>query len=118
MASTYQRRQQWWIQFQHPGTKKFIRESLQTSSASRAALLCKRIELEVALLEPRFQAVELPSRIREEIGISAAGSITTTDAAVTPSPVPAIPVPAVAVTMSAAAGRKDSDIQMAFLKFI
>ena len=92
MASTYQRREQWWIKFQHPGTKKLIRESLQTSDASRAALLCKRIELEVALLDPRFQTIELPSRIRDEIGISIYGL----KAASASSPRPiTVPAPAV-----------------------
>lgn len=86
MASTYLRRQQWWIKFQLPGTKRIIRESLETGDPSRAELLRQKIELEVGLLDPRFQTMSLPERIRAELtpGASVAAAI----AAVPPVPVP------------------------------
>jgi integrase len=65
MASKYLRRSLWWIQFYHPVTRALIRESLDTTDEARAELLRERLDHEVALLDPRFQATELPPRVRE-----------------------------------------------------
>ena len=67
MASKYQRRQQWWTKFRHPVTGTLIRESLETTDEARAELLRQRLDLEVALREPRFQAAEMPQRIRDAL---------------------------------------------------
>jgi hypothetical protein len=67
MASKFQRRQTWWVKFHHPVTGVRIRESLETHDPARAELLRQRIELEVALREPRFGAAEIPPRLRTEI---------------------------------------------------
>lgn len=65
MASIYLRRSNWWIQFYHPHTRALIRESLGTTDPARAKLLQERIEHEVALLDLRFQAVEIPPAVAE-----------------------------------------------------
>ncbi len=65
MASKYLRRSTWWIQFYHPVTRALIRESLDTADEAKAELLRERIDHEVALLDPRYEAVELPPRVRE-----------------------------------------------------
>jgi integrase len=70
MASKYQRRQQWWAKFRHPATGTLIRESLETADEARAELLRQRLDLEVALLDPRFQAAEIPRRIRDVLRTS------------------------------------------------
>jgi integrase len=72
MASKFQRRQKWWIKFRHPVTGQRIRESLDTADEARAELLRQRLDLEVALLEPRFQAAEIPDAILRALGTSAA----------------------------------------------
>ena len=63
MASKFLRRQKWWIKFRHPLTGQRIRESLETGDEARAELLRQRLDLEVALLEPRFRAAEIPNAI-------------------------------------------------------
>ena len=68
MASKYLRRSNWWVQFYHPLTRELIRESLGTPHEVQAEILRERIDHEVALLDPRFQAVELPPRVREIVG--------------------------------------------------
>jgi len=67
MASIFKRGLTWWVKFKHPATGKVSRESLQTQEEAKAELLCQRIALEVALQEPRFQAVQLPDSIWSEI---------------------------------------------------
>ena len=64
MASKYLRRSIWWIQFYHPLTRALIRESLDTHDEARAELIRERVDHEVALMDPRFQAVDIPSGIR------------------------------------------------------
>jgi len=68
MASLYQRRSTWWVQFYHPRTRKLVRESLCTSDKARAELLRQRIELEATLLEPRFRAADIPEPVRKALG--------------------------------------------------
>lgn len=58
------RRKTWWIKFQHPATGEILRESLATHDAARAELLQERLEREIALLDPRVQAVEVPEAVR------------------------------------------------------
>jgi len=65
MAAKYLRRQTWWVRFYHPRTGALMRGSLETQDAARAELLRQRVELEAALLDPRFQAAEIPPGIRE-----------------------------------------------------
>lgn len=64
MAAIYQRKMTWWVRFYHPRTRELIRESLGTHDAAKAELLRERIELETALLEPRFQAADIPAAIQ------------------------------------------------------
>ncbi len=92
MASKFQRRQKWWIKFRHPVTGQRIRESLDTGDEARAELLRQRLDLEVALLEPRFQAAEFPNAILLALGTGAART----------EPVPAAVPPATAQPVSAA----------------
>ena len=70
MAAKFIRRQKWWIRFYHPLTGDLIRESLGTSDDAKAELLRQRLELESALLAPRFKAAELPEKISEALGLS------------------------------------------------
>jgi len=65
MASKYLRRSIWWIQFYHPVTRALIRESLDTADEYRAELIRERVDHEVALLDPRYRAVELPPQVRQ-----------------------------------------------------
>jgi len=65
MAAKYLRRQTWWVRFYHPRTGALMRGSLETNDAAKAELLRQRVELEAALLEPRFQAADLPLAVRE-----------------------------------------------------
>jgi hypothetical protein len=71
MASKFKRGCTWWIKFTHPDTKQRVRQSLETHDEARAELLRERIELEVALLEPRLRRADLPDRIRKEMGLPA-----------------------------------------------
>lgn len=64
MAAKYLRKNTWWLRFYHPRTGALIRASLETQDVARAELLRQRLELEAALLAPRFQAADLPSGIR------------------------------------------------------
>ena len=68
MASKFMRRQKWWIKFRDPATGEVVRESLETPDKARAELLRQRLELEIALLEPRFQAAEIPGGILARLG--------------------------------------------------
>ena len=67
MASKFLRHQKWWIKFRHPVNGTLIRESLETTDEARAELLRQRVDLEVALHEPRLQSVALPQPIRERL---------------------------------------------------
>jgi len=67
MASLFQRHQKWWIKFRNPQTGKCVRASLETGDPARAQLLCQRINLEVALLEPKFQMAPIPSTLVQEL---------------------------------------------------
>ncbi len=53
------------MKFIHPFTGELIRESLGTSDEAKAELLRQRVELEAALLAPRFQAADLPRNVRK-----------------------------------------------------
>ena len=57
------------MKFRHPATGLRVRESLETHEQARAELLRQRVELEAALLDPRFQAVELPSGLTTALGM-------------------------------------------------
>ena len=83
MASKFMRRKTWWLKFQHPATGEILRESLATHDPARAELLRERLELEIALLDPRFEAVEVPEGVRRLIPVQASG-----DSAVQPTIAP------------------------------
>jgi len=68
MAAKYLRRQTWWVRFYHPLTRELIRASLGTHDEARAELLRQRVELEAALLDPRFQVAELSADILVALG--------------------------------------------------
>ena len=68
MASIYQRRLIWWIQFYHPRSGRLTRGSLETRDQARAELLRKKIEIEVQRLVPRLQAVEIPVAVLQLLG--------------------------------------------------
>jgi hypothetical protein len=89
MASKFIRRLKWWIKFRDPATGEVVRESLDTPDAARAELLRQRLELEIALLEPRFQAAEIPGGIRARLRLGAA-PVADTNSSLAPS---AAPVP-------------------------
>ena len=72
MAAIYLRRQKWWVRFYDPRTGELVRESLGTSDQARAELLCRRVELETALLEPRLGALDLPENLRNILQLSPA----------------------------------------------
>ena len=72
MASIFLRQKTWWLKLRHPVTGTVIRHSLETCDPARAELLRKRVELEISLLEPRFQVVDLPPRLRSGLGLNAA----------------------------------------------
>lgn len=69
MASECQRRQTRWTKFRTPIEGRIIRESFETNDEVRAELLRSRLDLEVALLEPRFRAAEIPTRLREVLAL-------------------------------------------------
>jgi hypothetical protein len=73
MASKFLRLQTWWLKLRHPVTGALIRQSLETTDSTtdstRAELLRKRVEIEVALLQPCFQNVELPAELRTTLGL-------------------------------------------------
>lgn len=92
MASKFLRRQKWWIKFRHPETGRPIRESLETEDEARAELLRQRLELEVALLDPRFRAVEIPDRLREVIGLADGAAVEAPVAQVTAPQSAVIPI--------------------------
>jgi hypothetical protein len=74
MAAKYLRKQTWWLRFYHPLTRGLVRESLGTADEARAELLRQRVELEAALLDPRFQAAALPDNLRRALGDDAAAA--------------------------------------------
>ena len=92
MASKFLRRQTWWLNLRHPVTGQVIRHSLETADSARAELLRKRIEIEVALLQPCFQSVGLASQLRSVLGLTVGG--TTPRAASQPGLPPQMIVPA------------------------
>jgi integrase len=65
MAARFLRKQTWWVRFYNPRTGALMRASLETHDEARAELLRERIELEAALLDPRFRAAEVPPGIRK-----------------------------------------------------
>jgi hypothetical protein len=65
MAAKYLRRQTWWVRFYHPRTGALMRASVETQDSARAELLRQRVEWEAALLEPRFQAANLPTCVQD-----------------------------------------------------
>ena len=69
MAAKYQRRLTWWVRFYHPRNGQLIRASLDTHDEAKAELLRQRIELETALLAPRFQAADIPADIQAALGL-------------------------------------------------
>ena len=113
MASKFLRRQTWWIKFRHPATGQSIRESLETQNEARAELLRARLDLEVALLEPRFQAVEIPQALRPVLRLPASGAAILATADLQPAWHP----PAVAVTSSRKRTTIDEGVA-AYLRFI
>lgn len=118
MASKFQRRQQWWVKFRDPRTGELVRESLETTDEARAELLRQRLDLEVALLEPRFQAAEIPQRLRERLGVAtgelvASATLTTAEPALMASPIPAI-----AMAFAPRTRTPIEDAVKAYLRFI
>lgn len=85
MASKFRRKQKWWIKLRHPLDGRIVRESLETHDEVRAELLRASIELQVALLEPRYHGVEIPTRIRECLQLPVAGAPSGRQSAI-PSP--------------------------------
>ena len=79
MASKFVRGAKWWIKCRHPATGQLIRESLKTADEARAELLRQRITLEVELLEPRYQAAEIPETLRHALTLKAATDATHAD---------------------------------------
>ena len=69
MAAKYQRRLTWWVRCYHPRNGQLIRASLDTHDEAKAELLRQRIELETALLAPRFQAADIPTDIQVALGL-------------------------------------------------
>jgi len=88
MASKFLRRQKWWVKLRHPVTGESIRESLETGDPARAELLRQRLDLEVALLDPRFGAAEIPQRLREALSLRSSDSPLLLSEAQAPSPHP------------------------------
>lgn len=76
MASKFMRRRTWWLKFQNPTSGKIQRVSLETPDPARAKLLRERLELEVTLLAPRFQAVEVPEGVRRLVPTQMLDSVT------------------------------------------
>lgn len=114
MASKFLRRQKWWIKFRHPGTGQTIRESLETENEVRAELLRQRLDLEVALLDPRFMAVEIPNRLSVTLGRPVVGG---QSAAVLAMP-PAAPCPSTPVALRLTQRTTIDEAVPAYLRFI
>lgn len=93
MASKFLRRQKWWIKFRHPATGQTIRESLETENEIRAELLRERLELQVALLDPRFQAVEIPARLRPKLAWPDSTPASPVQVSIAPKVAPVSPAP-------------------------
>lgn len=115
MASKFLRRQKWWVKLRHPVTGESIRESLETGDPARAELLRQRLDLEVALLDARFQAAKIPDRLLEVLGLDS-GGIAGEDA------FPRVSIPAVPVApVPAPAPRKRATVDeavSAYLRFV
>ena len=111
MAAKYLRRQTWWVRFYHPITRELVRVSLETHDEARAELLRQRVELESELLDPRFQAAELPSDLIVALGLS--------QSTVEPSAPPTAPAIVEQATPTATAKRaRLDDALTAYLGFI
>lgn len=102
MANIFLRHRTWWIKFHHPATGARIRESLETRDPARAELLRRRIELEVALGDPRLGAAEIPPSLRDQIHSWSHGTpARPLDAPAIPAEVYIPPAPAPALPSSA-----------------
>jgi len=97
MAAIYQRNNKWWIKLTHPQTGEKIRQSLGTQDEARAQLLCRRAELEAALLEPEMQIADLPDSLYRALGTSIPSL---SNASSEPKPQPTNSAPIVAVPES------------------
>ena len=75
----------WWVRFYYSCTRQLIRESLLTHDAAKAELLRERIELDAALLEPRFQAADIPTTIWAALGVPDCADVQNGDAPAIPS---------------------------------
>ena len=82
-----------------PRTRDLVRESLGTADEARAELLRQRVELEAALLDPRFQAVEMPDNVRRVLSLasSPAGTEDASPGVLSLEVVSASPAPALKV---------------------
>lgn len=65
MASIYQRGNIFWMKTLDPRDGKLMRISLDTPDPAQAELIRKRWEAEVVMRAPEFQAVEIPSPLRD-----------------------------------------------------
>lgn len=99
MAAKFLRRLTWWARFYHPRTGKLLRESLGTHDEARAELLRQRVELEAALLHPRFQAADLPSAVRKLVQVGHAEPAKLEPSA--PAPTKEAPPPAIVAASEA-----------------
>ena len=88
-AAIYQRKITWWVRFYHPLTRELVRESLGTLDATKAERLRERIDLETALLEPRFQAADIPAAIQTALGVPVRASVQDRDVSIA-APPPAV----------------------------
>ena len=89
MASKFLRRQEWWIRLHHFETGRTIRYSLETDNESRAELLGRRMDLEVALLDPILHTLKIPPRLRQVMGSAEAKPASSGNGADTEVPHPA-----------------------------
>ena len=107
MASIYSRRNQIWIKFTLPGSGRVERLSLQTSDWARAALIQRKVELQMELMDPALVGLEIPQKIRQLL--PAAPGAEPALAAEPPKPVPVeaetgVSVAAAAVSIEYALG--------------
>ena len=72
MVSKFLRRQKWWVKYRHPVSGELVRESLETGGEAQAEILRQRVDLEVALLEPRLQTSIILGRLRKALQLSPA----------------------------------------------
>ena len=115
MAAKYLRKNNWWIRFYHPRTGALMRGSLDTQDEARAELLRQWIELEAALLDPRFQATDIPAGIREFVRDESRSPLPAEVVVSAPSAAPAV----VAAPLPPAKARTRIDAALqAYLNFI